>query len=449
MKSNIPRSGTQAGSAPPPAAGPPSILDLFPPSGAHVNPFDGAPLDLPAPPSLAPRQALSPFQAPPDPGAWHRAPPGASGAVLWYRPKRGGGWEYHTQIPTPPAPRPAPPGEMGALRGVGRRMAAGVRAVRRLEAGELVGGGVSSTRLDTVQTSRQIADKPGDRTALDRAHNASVVKALEDLPVAADPDLEIRVGKALSRMRVCKREIGLKQCDNCDSVKIHRHFCGQYRLCITCARIRARMLAAEILDIRKGIKEYQGYSWKLITVTLPTSKAGGYRVDLRRLIDGFARLWRSAVLHPKAPGRAALRSVEFGELSGHLHAHVLYYGPYIDKPRLAARWLDITGDAYIVDVRRVDTKKGWTDAISEVTKYLSSMGKIPAARLVEFWNVLDGSRALARYGALLGEKGQRDAEPLAPLDEVCTCCGYHEFTYITAPALWLQEILKTIKPRGE
>jgi hypothetical protein len=99
----------------------------------------------------------------------------------------------------------------------------------------------------------------------------------------------------------------------------------------------------------------------------------------------------------------------------HVHHHVLMNAEYIDKQILSRRWLDITGDSSIVDLRRVDPAKG----SGYVTKYVAK----PADQSIttspdhfdEMIVSMKGARLFNAFGTM---KGIASDEPLDTAEEM-------------------------------
>ena len=93
-----------------------------------------------------------------------------------------------------------------------------------------------------------------------------------------------------------------------------------------------------------------------------------------------------------------------GGLNNNLHCHAIVYGPYISQRELANRWFSITGDSYVVDIRKVNNPKA---ATSYVLKYIT---KPPAVRtptvLADYVETIKGTRRL-RTGGIFFDKMKR------------------------------------------
>jgi hypothetical protein len=153
-------------------------------------------------------------------------------------------------------------------------------------------------------------------------------------------------------------------------------------------------------------------------LTLPVKTDQDHARAVGRIGGHFARLWRSFL---KCEGAAAFRSLEFGSLTGNVHLHVIYYGPYRRQAELSKRWHKITGDSYITHIKQIKT----ADGVGDVAKYAVKMFDTSAKKLVKFWQAVKGRQCTQRYGALRGLRGKPEIE----YELECELCGSTRYHY--------------------
>lgn len=224
--------------------------------------------------------------------------------------------------------------------------------------------------------------------------------------------------KAWRRLDTCGEVLGVRVCTKCGSRQVHANRCGQWRLCPTCARVHSRKVARRLERLRGQVPSRPGYRWRLLT--LPVKTDGQYRRALRVAVDGFSRLWAR---HLKRLGAGAYRTVEFGELRGNAHAHVLYYGPWVDQRDLS-RWWEAETGSYVVDVRQVGKRGDFAGAVAEVCKYICKMSSAPPDRAVDLFVAMKGSRMAQAYGVLFGRGLESEAVEVEPCACGCTAWVY-------------------------
>lgn len=122
------------------------------------------------------------------------------------------------------------------------------------------------------------------------------------------------------------------------------------RLCPSCAAHRRRALVAAVTHHIASRRERV----RFITLTLkcqPVPLAD----QLDRLLASFRRLRQRAFWKNACTGGAFFVEVKLGENSHawHAHLHILVEGSFIDQYKLGEEWHAVTGDSFIVDVRKV------------------------------------------------------------------------------------------------
>lgn len=203
---------------------------------------------------------------------------------------------------------------------------------------------------------------------------------------------------------------------HCESEKYHEEilfafpFRCELRICPNCCKKRASKLHREILEIIKKIDKTKTHKFAMLTVTLNMSK--GRLLSSDRLRD-FNKKVRKLIntLYPKVDGCGALAVLEIGKRFN-IHAHILVYGPYVSQREISARWLKITGDSYIVDIRALHNQK---QATSYLLKYIAKppeFGKLEHYAI--FLKALKGVRRLHRYGILYGFRVGKKKSLLCP-----------------------------------
>lgn len=135
------------------------------------------------------------------------------------------------------------------------------------------------------------------------------------------------------------------------------------RFCTPCACERARHVAACVGDFAEG------RDLRLVTLTLAKS-ARSIKADLDRLYAAFVKLRRRAPWRQTQSGGVYFVEIKRrrGDDGWHTHLHVLTEGTWLSKSWLSKAWYELTGDSYIVDIRRCQSG---ADAARYVAKYAS------------------------------------------------------------------------------
>ena len=188
------------------------------------------------------------------------------------------------------------------------------------------------------------------------------------------------------------------------------------RFCLPCQTARAEQLAAVLHS------QLPDEALSFITLTIRRSTRPLHE-QLTHLTASFrklrsSKLWKSAV-----EGGVAFMEVKVSKdhQSWHPHLHIIAQARYIPQSDLAQNWHRITGDSYIVDIRRIDDH----DKVRRyVTKYASKpLSYAPTndpERLREAIHALRGRRLCFCFGSWRAFKLTRKVEPqewtpIAPL----------------------------------
>lgn len=214
-------------------------------------------------------------------------------------------------------------------------------------------------------------------------------------------DAFMRCGKSNGRIeRFCTcgdQAYLIRRIDDPTCVRVAGSGCHD-RWCLPCARDRSRAISANLLHATKGKR------LRFITLTLhhrDTSLSG----ELDRLMHSFANLRRTRLWRKTVDGGVAVVEVQRSKTHPrwHPHLHIICEGTYLPQPRLKALWHSITGDSYIVDIRRVDN-----DAMlaNYVTKYVTKPWSGDVIRsdhlLDEVITAMDGRRLVTTFGSWRG-----------------------------------------------
>lgn len=189
------------------------------------------------------------------------------------------------------------------------------------------------------------------------------------------------------------------------------------RFCVPCADARRHKVCT---NLRTALA---GKDLRLLTLTLKSHER-----PLTETLTNLRDSWRLLRGELAASGRL-LGGVTFLELTlnpdtrcWHPHLHVICEGTYINHTWLSQRWLAITKDSYIVDIRHL---RGSDAAAGYVSKYASKAISANVLRdeerFIEAILCLRGTRTFQTFGTWTGLDLSRipddnaDWEALAPL----------------------------------
>ena len=183
-----------------------------------------------------------------------------------------------------------------------------------------------------------------------------VEKEIRALLGVVDAATRERLEKRLKEFSRCGSVVRVRTCGCCGSARDGSgSFAGTHRtckltVCPTCGWVRAKKVSEFYLRASEEITAQApapGYQWQLLTLTTR------YRPDLeeevtwealrsraRLVAKASSKLWQKAL---KVPGGAMFRSTECS-VRGHVHAHLLYFGPDVDESALSDLAQELCGD---------------------------------------------------------------------------------------------------------
>jgi hypothetical protein len=239
----------------------------------------------------------------------------------------------------------------------------------------------------------------------------------------------------------CGSEGEFRQCDECGEIeagtgRVHSKYPCHCLACDFCARLKSLRDAEELIAAMNRVPEVDGYAWRSIVPTLQRdpSDPSLYTVESLRerciaLQEAGRRAWKAMLGSEHCPCAAMLSKPECAD-EGHVHLHILYYGPYVPKAKLeaiVARSRPPTGCEWgFVDIQRARVDK---DGLArELAKYVvkgpsgKSEGwlageprRVMDPTLAARWEIaLMGIKTSRVYGAL---REAREAAQEAPSDE--------------------------------
>lgn len=246
-----------------------------------------------------------------------------------------------------------------------------------------------------------------------------------------------------------KREI--KALEGCSKFLVFRHYssAGQYRLIggctcqkhLLCPMCAIRRAARTVREVEKKVRAVLAENPSLIPVLITTTVKNGESLEERyehittcrkKLLQNRRTAQKSRIKNKSVTGliHGSFGSYEFKQGSGghgwHPHSHeialleptvkfqkVFRKGKWVDCPvefekALQAEWLEITGDSFMIDVRRIhmkgtpDSPDSLLKAICEASKYALKLEDIELEDQIHAYKVLQGRRLNFTYGSLYG-----------------------------------------------
>lgn len=245
-------------------------------------------------------------------------------------------------------------------------------------------------------------------------------------------DESIAALKSAQKLNECGNYLLFKNFYTLGQIKLTKiQTCGQHLLCPFCAAIRAsRAVTRYVQRIDEVLTQNRKLKPVLITLTVKNGSDLRERAD--HLLNAFRKLLeRRRDFIKKGRGynefckvQGAMYSYEntYNEKTGEWHPHIHMFAlvdSWIDQQEFAEYWQSLTGDSYIVDVRRAKKEKGsgYAGAAAEVCKYALKFGDLSVEKTWEAFKILKGRRLTGSFGLLWGVKIPEEATDELPDDQ--------------------------------
>ena len=247
---------------------------------------------------------------------------------------------------------------------------------------------------------------------------ARAVDMSEYVDTQRDPQRRPDIEKTFTNLKQCASYLVFNDYYTVDDLRLVKaHTCKQHLLCSFCAMRRSgKFVAKNLPKVEQVFNENRARIPALVTFTVKNGpnlqerfmhlKRAHRRLNRRRL-DAKAGKTKTEWL--KVAG--GITSYEFtkkdeGDWHPHIHALVML-DDFIDQKALSDEWLDITGDSFIVDIRRIrgNPNAGGLDiasALLEVCKYALKFHDMTLADTWHAYQTLRTRRLVDSFGSLRG-----------------------------------------------
>ena len=228
------------------------------------------------------------------------------------------------------------------------------------------------------------------------------------------PDIE----KTFTNLKQCASYLVFNDYYTIDDLRLVKaHTCKQHLLCPFCAMRRSgKFVAKNLPKVEQVINENRSRIPVMVTFTVKNGPDLQERFNhLRNAHRRLNQRRRNALkgqLHSEwSKVAGGITSYEFtkkdeGDWHPHIHALVML-DDFIDQKALSAEWLDITGDSFVVDIRRIrsNPNAGGLDIASGLLEVCKYALKFHDMTLPDTWlafQVLRTRRLVDSFGVLRG-----------------------------------------------
>jgi hypothetical protein len=252
------------------------------------------------------------------------------------------------------------------------------------------------------------------------SRKARAVDMSEYVNTQRDPKKRPDIEKVFTNLKHCASYLVFHEYLSIEEIRLVKaHTCKQHLLCPFCAMRRSgKFVAKNLPKVEQVVNENRARIPAMVTFTVKNGPDLRERFNhLRRAHKRLNQRRRDSLKGQKhsewAKVAGGITSYEFtkkaeGDWHPHIHALVML-DDFIDQKALSAEWLDITGDSYIVDIRRIKGKPnaGGLDIASgllEVCKYALKFHDMSLPDTWIAYNVLKTRRLVDSFGLLRGVK---------------------------------------------
>lgn len=247
----------------------------------------------------------------------------------------------------------------------------------------------------------------------------TLAKFKENYPIDSPNEETVKALKSAQKLNGCGNFLLFKNFYTIDQTKLAKfHVCNQHLLCPFCAGIRASKAIQKYTErVDEVLKKNRKLKPVLITLTVKNgtdlSERSAHLIkSLRTLIkrrQDYNKKGRGFNEFCKINGAMYSYENTYNEQTKEWHPHVHMFAlldDWIDQEQMSETWHEITGDSFIVDIRKVKKEKdlGYAKAAAEVCKYALKFGDLTVENTWEAFKVLKGKRLSGAFGSLYGVK---------------------------------------------
>ena len=200
------------------------------------------------------------------------------------------------------------------------------------------------------------------------------------------------------------------------AVSVYCQRCGDKRRivlrcgCRSCETCRRRDYWRLLRGYLEAVRNFRNP--KLVTLTVRNVETLD-RERVAKSLASFKDLMRRKYYRERIRGGLRVLELVNKGRGWNLHFHVLVDALYLEQARLSRDWLELTGDSFVVDVRRVGSPK---EGLRYVLKYLAKAPTLSGCEST-YDRVMKGARFVQPFGVLY------DALGIERFPSVCPSCS--------------------------
>lgn len=195
-------------------------------------------------------------------------------------------------------------------------------------------------------------------------------------------------------LKQCRAFATFNRNKNTGQVRVFGSSC-RLRWCPLCGESHSMFLAQQVKKWYCRSKKQ-----KLLTLTLRSSN-DPLEHQINRLFTAFRNLRNQRWFGSKIVGGIWFFQVTFNKKTSqwHPHLHALIAGNFLPYPELQARWLHVTGDSDVVDIRRCWSPESAATHVARYATRPGTLGSVPPTHTLELLEALQGRRICGSWGS--------------------------------------------------
>lgn len=225
--------------------------------------------------------------------------------------------------------------------------------------------------------------------------------------------------KVANRLNECSSWLLFRDYYTIEKIKLHKkNSCFIPLLCPSCAALRASKMINKVVG-SVDLVLAKNPKLKPVLITLTVKNGSDLLERFNHLIKSFKCLQhrrrdflkkgRGFNEFCKIDGAFFTTEYTYNKKTDEWHPHIHMFAlidDWICVHALSDLWFDVTGDSYIVDVRRVRRTKehGFGKAVAEVCKYALKFSDLSLENTWFAYNILKGKKLAGSFGSLRGIK---------------------------------------------
>lgn len=221
------------------------------------------------------------------------------------------------------------------------------------------------------------------------------------------------------RYRDCHRKGMVVECKGPIKHKFAIPYCCDLRFCPFCAPRSFMRLMKKHSPVLDHIRLHSRSDFRLREITLTSLNTGTITKQQVDAFNGYVKKTLHTLMKG-VKGWGAISVDEVGFNNTNLHAHILFYGPFIPQATLVEVWKKVSGfDVGWIELAEAEGPR----ALLHLLKYVSKPPSNNPAILAQLEVAFHGARRVFAYKSFYNFKAEPEKKDEVKADRSCPTCG--------------------------